>query len=163
MAETPGRQSQGNRQVNAVGEKTPWYDGGLSFSCLGCGDCCRGPGGYVWLTENEARAIAAALKQEFAAFAARTLRTTLAGLALVDGVRGDCPLLDANGHCRVYPVRPAQCRTWPWWEENLASRRRWDDLASRCPGMNRGVVHSRSVIEKAMAGKPFGIRPISDH
>ncbi|MDR2390805.1 MAG: YkgJ family cysteine cluster protein [Planctomycetota bacterium] len=142
--------------------KAPWYDGGLSFSCLGCGDCCRGPGGYVWLSEDEAKAIARALEQEFAAFASRTLRNTLVGLALIDDARGNCPLLDSNGRCRVYPVRPRQCRTWPWWKENLASRRRWEDLASRCPGMNRGVVHSISAIEKAMAGKPSGAVPIPD-
>jgi Fe-S-cluster containining protein len=123
----------------------------LAFSCLGCGDCCRGPGGYVWLTEEEARRIADALDLEFAAFAARMLRTTAGGLALVDTAGGDCPLLAADGDCRVYAERPTQCRTWPWWRENLVSEKRWNDLAARCPGMNRGQVIPRPAIEDGMS------------
>lgn len=127
--------------------KQPWYAAGLAFSCQGCGDCCRGPGGYVWVTEEEASAIAACLGVSFKKFAATMLRTTLAGLALVDDGRGDCPLLGDDGRCRVYEARPRQCRTWPWWEENLVSRERWDAAAERCPGMNRGETHSQLVID----------------
>ena len=128
-------------------EREPWYAEGLQFECQGCGDCCRGPGGYVWVTEEEARDIAEALGMEFGEFAGKMLRTTLSGLALIDSGRGDCPLLSPEGGCLVYEARPLQCRTWPWWEENLYSRERWDDAASRCPGMNRGRTHSRLVID----------------
>lgn len=129
----------------------PWYAEGLAFACQGCGDCCRGPGGYVWVTEEEAGKLAGALGMAVPDFAARFLRTTLSGLALVDDGKGDCPLLGENGRCRVYENRPLQCRTWPWWEENLVSRRRWDAAAVRCPGMNKGTVHSRVFIESEMA------------
>lgn len=99
------------------------------------------------MTEEEASAIAACLGVSFKKFAATMLRTTLAGLALVDDGRGDCPLLGDDGRCRVYEARPRQCRTWPWWEENLVSRERWDAAAERCPGMNRGETHSQLVID----------------
>lgn len=125
----------------------PWYAEGLAFRCTGCGDCCRGPGGYVWVTREEAEELARVLNMEFKAFAAKMLRATPAGLALVDDGRGDCPLLGPDGRCATYESRPLQCRTWPWWKENLASRARWDDLAQGCPGMNRGEVHSRFHIE----------------
>ena len=88
---------------------------------------------------------------DFTDFAARMLRSTLSGLALVDDARGDCPLLDEAGRCRAYECRPMQCRTWPWWEENLVSQRRWEDVATRCPGMNRGERHSLLVIETEKA------------
>lgn len=53
----------------------------------------------------------------------------------------DCVFLrrDTQGKamCSIYPVRPVQCRTWPFWPENLASRRAWDDAAEGCPGMRK--------------------------
>ncbi len=131
--------------------KSPWYADGLAFACQGCGDCCRGPGGYVWVTEEEARELAAALGMDFQRFAATMLRSTLSGLALVDDRRGDCPVLGDDGRCRAYEKRPVQCRTWPWWEENLVSQHRWEDAATRCPGMNKGPRHSRLVIECELA------------
>ena len=39
---------------------------------------------------------------------------------------------------RVYPVRPLQCRTYPFWPEVLASRQAWQREARRCEGINRG-------------------------
>lgn len=128
-------------------QKEPWYADGLAFACQGCGECCRGPGGYVWVTEEEARTIAGAMDMDFGKFAATMLRNTVTGLALVDSRTGDCPLLGDDGRCGVYDARPVQCRTWPWWDENLVSRRAWDDAATRCPGMNRGEVSSRLVID----------------
>lgn len=128
-------------------KKNPWYADGLAFECQGCGDCCRGPGGYVWVTEEEARAMADAVGMAFGEFAAKMLRTTLSGFALVDDGHGDCPFLGDDNRCRIYHQRPMQCKTWPWWEENLVSPRRWADIASRCPGMNRGPVHSQIVID----------------
>ncbi|MCA9080037.1 MAG: YkgJ family cysteine cluster protein, partial [Planctomycetaceae bacterium] len=36
----------------------PWYHAGLPFSCTQCGDCCTGSPGFVWVTEDDIRAIA---------------------------------------------------------------------------------------------------------
>lgn len=124
-----------------------WYKNGLRFQCQNCGDCCRGPGGYVWVTEEEAHELAKSLNMKFNQFAQHLLRHTPTGLALVDSKNGDCPLLLPDGGCKVYASRPVQCRTWPWWDENLTSENRWNDAATRCPGMNRGTVHSQIVID----------------
>ena len=38
----------------------------------------------------------------------------------------------------IYPVRPTQCRTWPFWEDNLKSPQAWKNASERgrgCPGM----------------------------
>ncbi len=135
------------KEERSPAKSHPWYEEGLCFQCTGCGDCCRGPGGYVWVTIEEAKSIAKALGMDFDAFAANLLRKTTTGLALVDGPHGDCPLLGEDGRCRVYQARPVQCRTWPWWDENLGGSDAWEAAARRCPGINRGPVHSRLFID----------------
>jgi uncharacterized protein len=57
----------------------------------------------------------------------------------------DCVFLDrtsipGKAVCSIYSVRPMQCRTWPFWPENLKSRRHWETVKRRtpCPGMDRG-------------------------
>ena len=37
----------------------PWYAEGLKFQCTGCGDCCTGAPGYVWVNQAEIDALAA--------------------------------------------------------------------------------------------------------
>jgi len=40
--------------------------------------------------------------------------------------------------CAIYPVRPLQCRTWPFWESNLSDKRMWELASKKCPGMGCG-------------------------
>ncbi len=40
--------------------------------------------------------------------------------------------------CAIHEVRPNQCRTWPFWTENLRSQAAWERAAERCPGMDSG-------------------------
>ncbi len=127
----------------------PWFEpDGLSFTCTQCGDCCTGPPGFVWFSDEEAAALAAYLRLEVGEFRRRFARKiwgrwTLGEIETDHGF--DCVFLrrDENGKalCAVYPVRPKQCRTWPFWPENLKSKRAWEQTARRCPGMNTGKVY----------------------
>ena len=48
--------------------KQEWYASGLSFKCTGCGQCCTGSPGYVWVTPEEIEEMSSALNiapQEF--------------------------------------------------------------------------------------------------
>ncbi len=125
-----------------------WYADGLAFSCRACGNCCRGPEGYVWLTRSEAGALAGALGLDEAAFARQYLRRTLRGFALRDGPAGACCLLDEQGRCRAYAARPRQCRTYPWWPENLSCREAWEAQARVCPGIGSGSRVPLEIIEQ---------------
>ncbi len=55
----------------------------------------------------------------------------------------DCVFLrfDDQGKalCAVYPVRPQQCRTWPFWPDNVASREDFESLAVSCKGVAAGM------------------------
>jgi hypothetical protein len=50
--------------------------------------------------------------------------------------------------CSIYPVRPNQCRTWPFWSYNLASPNDWNMAGVKCPGINRGGLYSFEEIER---------------
>jgi len=63
----------------------------------------------------------------------------------------DCVLLTPTG-CQVYTVRPLQCRTWPFWRENLASRTTWRQAGQNCPGIDTGLWHDFDRIEAIRKG-----------
>ena len=69
---------------------------------------------------------------------------------------GECVFHDGEtNRCSIYPVRPLQCRLFPFWPVLLASRDAWDEAALTCPGMNGGEFHSAEEIALAMAACPF--------
>ena len=62
---------------------------------------------------------------------------------------GDCVFYDKG--CKIYPVRPTQCRTFPFWPEIVKSPTSWKIAATECPGMNEGTLHSADEIDTAVA------------
>lgn len=116
-----------------------WYRDGLRFSCTGCGDCCSGEPGYVWVNRTEIKALANALNLEVAEFERRHVRTVGRRKSLIERPGGDCVLLDKQTRrCQVYEHRPRQCRTWPFWASNLESPEAWEETCRRCRGCNQG-------------------------
>lgn len=121
--------------------KEPWYAEGLKFACTGCGDCCTGAPGYVWVNKAEIEALAGVLKIDVGEFERRYVRKVGIRKSLIEWGNGDCIFFHGESRtCQVYDVRPRQCRTWPFWTSNLASPDTWSDTAERCPGCNRGKV-----------------------
>ena len=45
---------------------------------------------------------------------------------------------DREQGCTVYPVRPRQCRTWPFWESTVETPADWEETRQRCPGAGQG-------------------------
>ncbi len=118
----------------------PWYEDGLAFECTRCGKCCTGDPGYVWVTEEELSKIAAFLGrpvQEVREFYSRKARGQR---SLREKSNGDCIFYDRQKGCTIYPVRPPQCRTWPFWESNVATPEAWDHTCQVCPGSGQGEV-----------------------
>ena len=148
-------------------ESQPWYAGGLRFSCTCCGNCCTGPPGYVWITDDEIDRLAAHLKQpadEVRRLHVRTIngRQSLRERRNAQGeydcvflkpLPGDRPGRHGRGGvrkrgCSVYAARPLQCRTWPFWGGLLQSREAWDHSKQTCPGLDRPT------------GRVFGVKEI---
>ncbi|GAG35591.1 unnamed protein product [marine sediment metagenome] len=117
----------------------PWYHEGLRFHCTGCGACCTGAPGHVWVNKAEIEAMAAAVRLGVEPFEARYVRQVGIRKSLVELPGGDCVFFDNQSRdCRVYDVRPRQCRTWPFWASNLRSPDAWEEMCRYCPGANHG-------------------------
>jgi len=72
-------------------------------------------------------------------------------MSLTELANGDCTFLqneDGQRGCKIYAVRPAQCRNWPFWGQNLVSQSAWNRAGQRCCGINKGEFHSFEKIEK---------------
>ena len=114
------------------GDGLPWYQDGLSFRCSQCGNCCRIEG-YVWLNDREIAEMADYLDLELEEFSRRYLRRVNGHISLIEKPNHDCIFWEDG--CSVYPVRPTQCRTFPFWPEHLESRDAWNEASRDCPGM----------------------------
>ena len=140
--------------------KAPWNVDGLHFECMRCGRCCSGPAeGYIWVTSPEVKLIADFLKIEPGHLRQKYLkRIGLRTTIIEQAGTKDCIFLqriDDQKRCIVYPVRPTQCRIWPFWSENLASTNTWNKAAQKCPGVNRGRHYSFEEIEKIRKTKQW--------
>jgi Fe-S-cluster containining protein len=134
------------------GNKNLWYSAGLHFECIGCGRCCSGPAeGYIWVTKEEIRLIAEYLKMTTGELKKKYLhRVGFRRTIIEDAITRDCIFLSRgeNGkQCSIYPVRPSQCRQWPFWVSNLTSTDRWNTAGQKCPGINRGAFYSCEQIQ----------------
>ncbi len=129
----------------------PWYREGLSFSCTRCGDCCTGAPGYVWVEREEIEELAKFLGLSPGKFGERYLRKVGRRYSLLEKDGGDCVFFD-NG-CTVYPARPVQCRTFPFWRSHLKSQGAWDEIAEECPGIGQGKFYAAEEIEIIRRGR----------
>ena len=137
--------------------KAFWYAAGLHFQCCNCGQCCSGPDeGYIWVNKQEVEAIADYLKITTEQLRRKYLkRVRLRTTIIEQPVSMDCIFLRKVGGqktCVIYPVRPKQCRTWPFWSDNLKSPNTWNRTAQKCDGINHGRLYPFEEIEKIRKG-----------
>lgn len=118
----------------------PWYAAGLAFECTRCGACCTGDPGYVWVTDDELAAVAKYLGQPLREVRELYARKARGRTTLREKANGDCVFFDTGRGCTIYPVRPPQCRTWPFWESNVETPEDWERTCSVCPGSGKGEV-----------------------
>lgn len=168
-------------KLDVLTDTQPWYAEGLKFTCTQCGNCCTGAPGYVWISKEEIIRLAEHLgispeetverycRKINGKFSLRERRNSsgsydcifLKEEKVLGKSAGGGKVVHTRQTCGVYPVRPLQCRTWPFWPETLASREAWDYSAKRCHGMNRGKTYSQTRIEAIRDSEDWPARPPS--
>jgi Fe-S-cluster containining protein len=99
---------------------------------------------------EEIAAIARNLNLGEKEFRQRHVRRVGRRLTLIENPQtNDCIFLK-SGKCKIYDVRPTQCRTWPFWASNLGSPEDWILAGMRCSGVNRGSLHGPEEIREKL-------------
>ncbi len=127
-----------------------WYRDGLRFRCTQCGNCCSGDPGYVWARKEEIKGIAKFLGKPDERLDKEHIRRVGFRYSLTEQPDGDCIFLKRSGGkatCSIYPVRPLQCRTWPFWSDVVRTPESWETVSQTCPGINQGTHYDLVQIE----------------
>jgi len=135
-----------------MSEQPPWFKDGLKFTCTQCGNCCTGEPGYVWVNQQELQEIATFLGKSIGEVKIEHTRLEGRRTTLKEFANGDCTFFDGQSRgCTIYPVRPRQCRTWPFWNSNLDSPESWESLQPGCPGAGEGKLYTLEEIKDRAA------------
>ena len=129
-----------------------WYEDGLQFKCTQCGNCCTGSPGYVWVNDEDLQNIAEYLDKPIGEVRLLQTRPVRGKISLKEFPNGDCIYFHPKKRsCKIYPVRPIQCRTWPFWKSNLETPERWQETGRGCPGIGQGSFVELEVIERQLS------------
>ncbi len=135
-----------------------FYAKGIRFECQGSGKCCmsRGTHGYVYLTLADRKRFAGHLGIDVRTFDRRYCERTDGHIHLKNPA-ADCQFLDGK-RCSVYEGRPSQCRTWPFWPENMNAKSWNREIKTFCPGVGKGRVYTQEEINGLLAEDPISPR-----
>jgi len=109
-----------------------------SSACASCGGaCCVGESGYIWVNFKEIEQIAEFLNLSISDFSNRYLRRAKNRYSLQEVKTKElgyaCIFFDLEKKlCKIYSVRPTQCKTFPFWEQFKNDTK---ELVKECPGV----------------------------
>ena len=107
-------------------------------ACEACGGhCCTGESGYIWVKYAEIQNIATYVSLSVEEFATMYLRKVKHRYSLIEKQLEPnnfaCIFFnETQKRCSIYPVRPLQCRTFPFWEQFKNDE---EEVRKECPGI----------------------------
>lgn len=107
------------------------------FECTMCADCCRRPG-VVEIFADELDRIARFQKTTASELVERHEIEWSEGRWLLHVRDGESCVFLADDRCCIEPVKPRQCRAYPFWPEILDIEGEWERESEACPGIGRG-------------------------
>ncbi len=109
----------------------------LRFACQpNCSNCCQVEG-EVYLTEQDLQRMAEYTGMNPETFEATYVYRTKRLLRLRKPHGRQCHF-HQNNCCSIHPVKPTQCRTFPFWPELIEDAKAWEEASQYCPGMGKG-------------------------
>jgi Fe-S-cluster containining protein len=108
----------------------------------------------VWVSQEEIEQLAGFRGESIDEFCIKFVRQVGDRYSLIERPGGDCIFWDAKKGCTVYPARPVQCRTWPFWPENVETPEDWTRVRQVCPGSGRGRLYSAQEIIESIGMTP---------
>ncbi len=133
-------------------------ENGIEFSCQMCGECCRGFNeGEVYLYQEDILRLADFInikgKTGLKDFAKKYLKIVDDSFYWkepgTEGIKNyrfktlafrftgedeHCHFLKEN-KCSVHPARPFQCRSFPFWQMMVSSKKNFDNYTKKCKGL----------------------------
>jgi Fe-S-cluster containining protein len=106
----------------------------MKFSCKNCGKCCQG-NGFVYLELKNVIDISNYLKIKRDDFIKNFLNCDGDDKYYLGGINKPCPFYE--NECKIYEVRPYQCRCYPFWYYIVRSKKDWNNEAKLCKGMTK--------------------------
>lgn len=128
------------------------YNNGIKFKCQGSSNCCvsRGSYGFVYLSKKDINRLAKFTNMKDDNFVNLYCDKTDGFTHLKEEKSNrDCLFLKEK-KCSVYKARPTQCRTWPFWSENMKAKTWNKDIAKFCPGIGKGKIINKTEIDKSI-------------
>lgn len=112
----------------------------FGFDCSKCffceGNCCTGESGYIWCTPKEINDMAGFLKLSNQDFIDRYIQKVGYKSSLKETKTKEsysCIFFDTDKKaCKIYKVRPHQCRTFPFWDY---FKEHVQEVVEECPGI----------------------------
>ncbi len=126
------------------------FDKGIRFECQSSSYCCvsRGQYGFVYLSKKDIRRLSKFIKLNIKDFINLYCDKTNGYTHLKEKKKnGNCQFLK-DKKCSVYKGRPTQCRTWPFWDENMNAKQWNEEISKFCPGIGKGQIITKEIIRK---------------
>lgn len=126
------------------------------FKCRQCSSCCRHFPGVVYLSKEDFNKISKYLKinpnQLLNDFCRGIEKNGKLVVGLKEKVNYDCIFWSES--CLIYPARPVQCITYPFWPSIVEFEERWKEEAEYCKGINKkGKLSLKQKIKYYLAEK----------
>ncbi|MBN2804463.1 MAG: YkgJ family cysteine cluster protein [Deltaproteobacteria bacterium] len=129
-----------------------FYKNGIRFECTGCAKCCftHGENTYVYFSDKDIENTSELLKTSRIDFLNTYCQSDEDGNIYLKTKGNKCLFLNDKNQCDIYSSRPMQCRTWPFWTENIKSLKAWhESVETFCPGVNNGKLYTAKNIKKS--------------
>lgn len=140
-------------QEDVLDGHPPYYETEpLVFGCTACGKCCERPG-LVYMTDDDIEALAHHFGMTTGEVKVSMLERD--GSDWVVQVDETAPCVFYNAHdtsCKIHPVKPLQCRTYPFWAEVVGTRRAWRQEQKLCPGIGEGRAYAADEVRRILVG-----------